>query len=116
MTGTWTVPQPNATSGTPGVSAAWVGIGGVNSRDLIQAGTQDVASGTGQSQYQAWIETLPQASQQVPLDVQPGDSITVSIDKQTSGANTWQISFKNNTTSVTRRLCSTPRPNRRPSG
>jgi hypothetical protein len=100
VTGTWTVPQPEAAS-TPGVSAAWVGIGGVNSRDLIQAGTQEVVSGTGQSQYQSWIEMLPQASKQVPLNVKPGDSVTVSIDKQDSGANMWQIAFKNNTTGQT---------------
>jgi hypothetical protein len=100
VTGTWTVPQP-AVNGTRGVSAAWVGIGGVNSRDLIQAGTQEVVSGTGQSQYQTWIEMLPQASQQVPLNVQPGDSITVSIDKQAGSDNMWQISFKNNTSGKT---------------
>jgi Peptidase A4 family len=100
VTGTWTVPQPEATS-APGVSAAWVGIGGVNSRDLIQAGTQEVVSGTGQSQYQSWIEMLPAASTQIPLNVKPGDSVTVSIDKQSTGANMWQIDFKNNTTGKT---------------
>ena len=73
VTGTWTVPQL-ASGGAQGVGATWVGIGGVTSHDLIQAGTQDVASGNGQSQYQAWIETLPQASRQVPLAVAPGDS------------------------------------------
>jgi Peptidase A4 family len=97
VTGTWTVPQPTAT-GAPGVGATWVGIGGVNTHDLIQAGTQDMATGSGQSQYQAWIETLPQASQQVPFVVKPGDSVTVTIDKQPSATNMWQISFKNNTT------------------
>ncbi|HLZ32107.1 MAG TPA: G1 family glutamic endopeptidase [Chloroflexota bacterium] len=97
VTGTWTVPEPTAT-GAPGVGATWVGIGGVNSRDLIQAGTQDVANGSGATQYQAWIEMLPQASQQVPLVVKPGDSVTVSIDKQATGSNMWQISFTNNTT------------------
>jgi Peptidase A4 family len=100
VTGTWTVPEPSAT-GAPGVGATWVGIGGVNSRDLIQAGTQDAASGTGSTQYQAWIEMLPQASQQVPLAVKPGDSVTVAIDKQGSAKNLWQISFKNNTTGQT---------------
>jgi hypothetical protein len=83
------------------VSAAWVGIGGVTSRDLIQAGTQDVASGTGQAQYQAWIEILPQASQQVPLAVKPGDSVTVSINEQGAGSGRWQIAFKNNSTGQT---------------
>src|SRR5207237_1892880 len=95
VTGTWTVPQL-APNGAPGVGAAWVGIGGVNSRDLIQAGTQDVASGTGQSQFEAWIEMLPAASQQVPLAVAPGDSVTVSIAEQGAGTGAWQIGFKNN--------------------
>jgi len=79
----------------------WVGIGGVSSRDLIQAGTQDVASGTGQSQFQAWIEMLPAASQQVPLAVAPGDSVTVSIAEQGAGTGAWQIVFKNNTSGQT---------------
>jgi hypothetical protein len=78
-----------------------VGIGGVSSNDLIQAGTQDVASGTGQSQFQAWIEMLPAPSQQIPLAVAPGDSITVSITQQGAGSGVWQIAFKNNTSGKT---------------
>jgi hypothetical protein len=97
VSATWTVPQPSAT-GAAGVGATWVGIGGVNSRDLIQAGTQDVASGTGQSASQAWIETLPQASHQVPLAVAPGDAVSVSITEQGSGTGVWQIAFTNTTT------------------
>src|SRR5207302_1613719 len=100
VTGTWSVPQPSSTS-SAGVGATWVGIGGVNSRDLIQAGTQDVASGTGQSQFQAWIETLPQPSQQVPLAVSPGDSVTVSISEQSAGSGVWTIAFKNDTSGQT---------------
>jgi hypothetical protein len=100
VSGTWTVPQLTP-SGAPGVGATWVGIGGVTSRDLIQAGTQDVASGSGQAQFQAWIETLPQASRQVPLVVAPGDSVTVSIDEQGVGSGVWQIAFMNNTSGQT---------------
>jgi hypothetical protein len=94
----WTVPQL-APTGAPGVGATWVGIGGVNSRDLIQAGTQDVSAGNGHSQFQAWIEMLPAASQQVPLAVAPGDSVTVSITQQSAAI--WQIAFKNNTSGQT---------------
>jgi len=94
------VPQL-APGGAPGVGATWVGIGGVNSRDLIQAGTQDVSAGNGQSQFQAWIEMLPAPSQQVPLAVAPGDSVTVSITQQSAGSGTWQIAFKNNTSGQT---------------
>jgi hypothetical protein len=100
VTGTWTVPQPRV-SGAPGVGATWVGIGGVTGQDLIQAGTQDVAAGGGQAQFQTWIEMLPQASQQVPLAVEPGDSVTVSINEQGAGTGVWQISMKNNTSGQT---------------
>jgi hypothetical protein len=100
VTGTWTVPVPGIT-GTPGVGATWVGIGGVNTQDLIQAGTQDVAAGGGQAQFQTWIEMLPQASQQVPVAVVPGDSVTVSITEQGAGSGKWQIAITNNTSGQT---------------
>ena len=100
VTGTWTVPQPRV-SGAPGVGATWVGIGGVTSQDLIQAGTQDVSTGGGQAQFQTWIEMLPQASQQVPLAVEPGDSVSVSINEQGAGTGVWQISMTNNTSGQT---------------
>jgi Peptidase A4 family len=100
VSGTWTVPQPSSSSATTGVGATWVGIGGVSSQDLIQAGTQDVTSG-GQHQFQSWIEMLPAASQQVPLAVAPGNSVTVSIIESGPGSGTWQISLKNTTTGQT---------------
>jgi len=84
-------------TGGSGIGATWVGIGGVTNRDLIQAGTQDATSGGGQAEFQAWIEMLPAASQQVPLAVAPGDSVTVSIDEQGEGSGSWQISITNNT-------------------
>ena len=68
----------------------------LSSRDLIQAGTQAVDSPSGHVSYEAWIETLPQAAQQVPLVVNPGDSVTVSLKLQSG--NTWQISLADNTT------------------
>src|SRR6185503_10225868 len=43
VTGTWTVPTVSAT--TAGADATWVGIGGINSTDLIQAGTEATVSG-----------------------------------------------------------------------
>jgi hypothetical protein len=93
VSGTWTVPQP---SGSSGVGATWVGVGGVSSTDLIQAGTQETVEGNGRVQYSAWIELLPQASQQVPLTVEPGDSVTVSIAEQQTGS--WLITMTDATT------------------
>jgi len=98
VTGTWSVPQFSA-SGPAGIDAAWVGIGGVRSRDLIQAGTQESISGSGQTQYEAWIEMLPRTSRPVQLQVHPGDSVTVDISEQSP--NQWLIQFSNNTTGQT---------------
>jgi hypothetical protein len=61
VTGTWTVPQPRLSGVAAGVGATWVGIGGVSSHDLIQAGTQEVTDGRGQAQFQTWIEMLSKA-------------------------------------------------------
>lgn len=96
VSGTWTIPQPK-TSGVASSAATWVGIGGVRARDLIQAGTEEIILGTGSVRYNAWIEMLPEVSHTVPLVVHPGDSVTVSIVRQSS--NDWLITILNNTTS-----------------
>ncbi|MBV9545427.1 MAG: hypothetical protein JOY61_13745, partial [Chloroflexi bacterium] len=99
VTGTWTVPQFTPDS-QPGADATWVGIGGVTSRDLIQAGTQQTVSGNGTTQYETWVETLPQASHPVPLTINPGDSVTISITQQQT-PDQWTVDYKNNTTGQT---------------
>jgi hypothetical protein len=93
VTGTWTVPTVATT--TSGADATWVGIGGINSTDLIQAGTEATVSG-GEVAYNAWIEMLPAASRPISLSVTPGDSVTVSITQK--GTLDWLIELKNNTT------------------
>jgi hypothetical protein len=93
VTGTWNV--PNITSSRSGVDATWVGIGGVESNDLIQGGTQSVVDSLGRVSYEAWYELLPGSTRQLPIQVNAGDSVTVSLSK--SSESQWQISFKNNT-------------------
>jgi hypothetical protein len=90
--GTWTVPTVSATGS--GVDATWAGIGGTTTSDLIQAGTQATVD-NGVVQYSAWIETLPQASQTVPLTVNAGDAVTVSITQQSS--EVWNITIQDAT-------------------
>ncbi|HEY8741472.1 MAG TPA: G1 family glutamic endopeptidase [Chloroflexota bacterium] len=97
VTGTWKVPSVAAT--TAGSDATWVGIGGVQTHDLIQAGTEALVSGAGNVHYEAWIELLPSSSHTVPLVVTPGDSVTVTITQQSAG--NWLVAFKNNTTGKT---------------
>ena len=100
VNGTWTVPE-FAPDSPAGVDATWVGIGGVSSTDLIQAGTQQTVSGSGSTQYQAWVETLPQASHPVPLSVNPGDSVSVAITQDPQNKTQWKVAFTNNTTGQT---------------
>jgi hypothetical protein len=97
VTGTWTVPTVANTMA--GADATWVGIGGLTSSDLIQAGTQAMVDGSGTVEYWSWIEMLPAASQRVPLSVTAGDSVTVTITQQRG--NDWLIAMKNNTTGGT---------------
>ncbi|MGI9148079.1 MAG: G1 family glutamic endopeptidase [Chloroflexota bacterium] len=98
VSGTWGVPQfsPDRSFG---IDAAWVGIGGVRSHDLIQAGTQQTVSGSGSTQYEAWVEMLPRSSRAVPLRVHAGDSVTVAISEESP--DHWLIAFTNNTTGQT---------------
>src|SRR5712691_11613597 len=97
VTATWTVPTVSATS--TGADATWVGIGGLTSNDLIQAGTQAMVDGSGSVEYTSWIEMLPQSSRTVPLTVSAGYSVTVTIAQQSG--NDWLIAMKNNTTGGT---------------
>lgn len=93
VTGTWTV--PTVTAAIQGADATWVGVGGIDASDLIQAGTQATVSG-GEVAYEAWIEMLPASSRPVSLSVSAGDSVTVTITQK--AAVDWTIQIKNNTT------------------
>ena len=94
VSGSWIVPQVSA--GSAGADATWVGIGGLRSGDLIQAGTQASVSGAGGVRYSAWIEMLPAGSRTVPLGVSAGDAVTVSLAQEPNGE--WAIRMKNDTT------------------
>jgi len=96
VSGTWTVPRVSSSSSPGSADATWVGIGGVSSNDLIQAGTKATVNGSGQVSYDAWVEMLPQPAQAVTLTIQPGDAIRVSIAQTTAGS--WQISINDQTT------------------
>lgn len=95
VSGTWTVPQVSG-NGSIGADATWVGVGGVKSDDLIQAGTQAIVDPYGQVTYSAFYEGLPDASQPLTITVHPGDSISVSLTKD--AGSTWTIAVKNTTT------------------
>jgi hypothetical protein len=95
--GTWIVPKVDTTHNTSlSADATWVGIGGITHSDLIQAGTQAIIDAEGNIVYQPWIETIPGDSNTVPLQVHPGDSISVRIVQLAEGI--WRVSLKDNTT------------------
>lgn len=96
VSGSWIVPTVSAGTAENVADATWVGIGGVTSKDLIQAGTEALPDSNGTIAYRAWMELLPQDSQIVPLTISPGDSVSVSITEESSG--TWDVSFTNATT------------------
>jgi len=97
VSGSWTIPTVTAPANTSqSADVTWVGIGGLNTTDLIQVGTQAVTSPNGTVSYNAWMETLPQTSIPLSLAVKAGDSITASLSETTS--NVWLITVRDNTT------------------
>ncbi len=104
ISGQWVI--PTATQHTPGQaedSATWIGIGGgcLNSScaatdaTLIQAGTQQSVSATGQATYAAWFEIIPAPEIASTIPVHPGDVITCSISQVVPGV--WSISLRDST-------------------
>ncbi len=94
VSGTWVMPEISYSS-TVSSNATWVGIGGRNTNDLIQAGVYEIANSDGAT-YQAWYELLPNDSVAVDLPVHPGDSISVAIIETSN--DVWNIVITNNTT------------------
>jgi hypothetical protein len=93
----WIVPAATAPPAT-GYAATWVGIGGQDTDDLIQAGTEQDIEG-GVPTYYAWVETLPDDTigvKQSRLAARPGDLFAVTITN--SGGDDWSITLENRTT------------------
>ena len=106
ISGEWTVPTATAhTAGQAEDSASWVGIGGgcvtddctVTDSTLIQAGTEQDVSASGQASYDAWWEIIPETETEVSLPVHAGDTIQVTI-AETSVPGDWSIVIDNLTT------------------
>ena len=94
VSGTWVVAKPDPN--VAGIDATWVGIGGANTTDLIQAGTEATVNGDGTVSYDAWTEVLPQSTRPIALSVSGGDTVTVAITEQSAGM--WLVELKNVTT------------------
>jgi hypothetical protein len=84
ISGSWNVTSVRSSYG---YASAWVGIGGYNSNDLIQAGTEMDSGG----QYYAWYEMLPNYEIPLNYNVSPGDHITVVIAETSAGSGRFNI-------------------------
>lgn len=89
VTGKWTVPQISGTSNA--VAAQWIGLGGVNSSDLLQIGTTEGIQ-NGQEVAQVFWEKLPATATDV-MTVPVGSSISASIAQQ-SGTSTFHLTIQ----------------------
>ena len=95
VNGSWIVPKVTGPSTGSTYSAVWVGIDGAGNSTVEQDGTsEDVIN--GQPVYQAWWEMYSSGTQQPgqvisSMTVEPGDSITASVQYITSGAYAGQF-------------------------
>ncbi len=96
ISGTWTVPNPTGNGVSTSGDAAWIGIGGASTNDLIQVGTEDQVSANGQVSVAVFYELLPANANIVSsIIVSPGDVISTSL---TDNAGVWTISATDVTT------------------
>ncbi|KAG8849547.1 hypothetical protein FRB96_000697 [Tulasnella sp. 330] len=101
VTGTFTVPTPQAASGeTEGSATAWVGIDGNTCETAILQTGVDFTIIDGQVSYDAWYEWYPDLSYDYPgITVSAGDSITATVAASSTTEGTAEII--NNTTGET---------------
>lgn len=92
ISGSWAVPTVSGSGASVSADAAWIGIGGVTSEDLIQVGTEDQVAGNGSPSYSAFYEMLPAVSTLVPtMTVNAGDEMTADLTE--TAANIWKITI-----------------------
>lgn len=94
------MPTVSGNGTSTSADATWIGIGGVTTSDLIQVGTQDTVSSTGQVSTSGFYEMLPNVSQPVPgVTVSAGDSMSASLVETSPGE--WTITLTDLTNSET---------------
>jgi len=80
ISGSWTVPHAGGNGFSTSADAAWIGIGGVSSSDLIQVGTDDTVTRSGQASTIAFYEMLPESETPIPsMNVAAGDVMSADI-------------------------------------
>jgi hypothetical protein len=103
VTGDWTVPTVSQhMAGQEEDSSDWIGIGGgcvdagctVGDETLIQTGTEQDVSATGQASYSAWWELVPAPSIAITMNVAPGDHMHASVAELVPDSDVWTITLQ----------------------
>lgn len=81
-------------------SSTWVGIGGVNTGNLIQAGTeQDFNENLLSATYYPWFEILPASQSEITnFPIQPGHTFYVDVEYSSINGGTVQFFLEDITT------------------
>lgn len=99
VSGSWTVPSVTGNGSDSTADAAWIGIGGVSSTDLIQTGTIHSVEPDGTTTYMVFYELLPAPAMVVTgFTVHAGDVMTASITEQSAGK--WRIRITDTTNNL----------------
>jgi len=103
-TATWTQPAvfcSVAGAGAGAESAFWVGLGGYdpNSQSLEQIGSDSDCNRAGRPEYYAWYELVPAAAVPLGLRIEPGNTVTVSVNA-IDGGTTIELQIINRTLGV----------------
>jgi hypothetical protein len=110
ITGDWTVPTATQHSaGQEANSSDWIGIGGgcidasctATDNTLIQDGTEQDVSASGQASYSAWWEIIPGPSIAISMTIAPGDRMHSSIAEAVADSNVWTITLTDATRNET---------------
>ncbi len=100
ISGSWIVPSATGNGSSTTADASWIGIGGVFSSDLIQTGTLNTVSASGQASTFAFYELLPDTALEIPsISVSPGNNMAATINETSAGV--WTISISDISTSQT---------------
>lgn len=96
VSGSWVVPQATGSGSSMSGDAAWIGIGGVTTSDLIQVGTATTISSAGKATTSFFYEMLPAAANIVTgITIRAGDAVHASL---TGSGNQWTILITDVTT------------------
>lgn len=102
ISASWTVPEATGNGYSTSADATWIGIGGVTTSDLIQVGTDNTVSASGQVTTSAFYELLPAPAQTIPtVTVAAGDSMSASLTETSAGEWTVTITDETNGQSFT---------------